>query len=616
MVSLRKDDMMYIKTTLAITFCAIVLMLSAGCEEIYIDVIDDWGDDDTTDDDDTGDDTDDDDIDDDDDVDDDDVDDDDDDVDDDDDDIGDDDTETWPAWTEVTLDMADASIIGENVGDWLGGTLAAPGDMDGDGIEDVAISAPYYSAIADHAGKVYIVLGRTNGWTVDENPGQFPSVVSDVEQHELWQVQWVGDVNADGLADLLVPAEHGENDGHIHQYLLLGRSGGWVQEMPYTDLDARTTDVNGTIYSGIVTHGYLGDVDGDGHDDWLLSNRTSLDQAGQGVVISGAAIQPEIEVPTQALGWVYGDTEEYIEVVPLRGDINGDGMADIVAYPRGGNNSYDYIYLLLGRNAGFPHDEQLGNVTDSRFVPPGSGVVSVGVAGDVNGDGVDDLAVTSLSGAQMVEEGTYLFFGRNTWPAELLPNDADVLVGGIDEESTVLSSPGDVNGDGIDELLFFNDTNIYLYFGRTNGWPATLSTGDADVRIAPAAWMSTIYSYGSEIYLGSTNQPGMRGDIDGDGINDLILHNCAADGFYSNLSDAGALFVFSGRTNWPSNMDTDDADASFVGDVLYESVGYPGRTLLADVNGDGKDDILMSTYRRPLETQGGVYIFFGHERGP
>ncbi len=552
-----------------------------------------------------------------------------DDDDDDDDDAADDDAcddddtvSIWRGWQGATVGDADASFIGEAPLDWAGCHLEAPGDLDGDGIEDFTIGARQNDEGGSNAGKLYLLFGDPGGWAIDTPLSTLPSVVGDFEDLEIGRAIGAGDVNNDGLADLFLRPGHDSADGLDHQHLLAGRVSGWTPSMPLTTADAWTTDTNQAVgETGLYTERAVGDVNGDGMDDWLLASHWTLNQQGQGVIISGAAATGHLNVPADALGWVYGNPAENISVTPL-GDVDGDGMADIASYPLGGPWSYDYIDILLGRTTGYPHDVLLDSVADHRYeVAPGCGLIDYNLVGDLNADGYEDFAVNVRSDHGLPCAGIHLYFGGPGWPAILDVSNADVHLGPGME--THLSEPiGDINGDGIDDMAFGGPgnnpdehTDVYVILGHGGAWPAQVTTADADVRIRPTPPLDSIWLHGGSGYPAGGIDPKYRGDLDGDGIEDLIVTSWTAD--YGGVPNAGVLLVFAGRPCWPAQLESADAEGTLIGDVQWQQLGYQDYMGVADVNGDAMDDLLFSSYYHPVGTQEGqVFLFYGHARMP
>ena len=211
------------------------------------------------------------------------------------------------------------------------------------------------------------------------------------------------------------------------------------------------------------------------------------------------------------------DSDESGISVSGAGDVNGDGIDDFIIGARRAEQLGTFhngeSYVVFGRNTGFPAHFKLRRLGSEIFGGGTEGFVlqgahsddqsgySVSDAGDVNGDGIDDIIIGAV-GAHMGSGASYVVFGRNTsFPAtfelsSLLPSKGGdgtegFVVKGIDLEDNSglpVSGAGDVNGDGIDDLIIGAsnaDSNgasdageSYVIFGRDTGFPATFELRD------------------------------------------------------------------------------------------------------------------------------------------
>ncbi len=220
---------------------------------------------------------------------------------------------------------------------------------------------------------------------------------------------------------------------------------------------------------------------------------------------------------------------------------------------------------------------------------------SVAAGADIDDDGYDDL----LIGAEFRDEGsdtdagaTYLFYGPVAEGAIDLSAADNILVGedASDQSSTALAMGGDVDGDGISDLLIAAKKNTagigiatgaaYLFYGPVSASADSLA--DADVKIGGnSAWD----------YTGITLD--FAGDIDDDGYEDLLVCATTDDAYGAN---AGTVFVIRGPI--ASDMSVNSADYTLGGETAYDSTGLPSSA--SDVDGDGQDDILVGAPNQDL----------------
>ncbi len=527
-------------------------------------------------------------------------------ADDDDDITGDDDTSPQMGWSwglENTVADANASLIGEETDDWAGSTLTNPGDLNGDGLDDLAIGAFGNSEGADGGGKVYFVFGRSSSWAMGELLATHPSIVGEVEDSFLCRPKKLGDVNGDGLADVALTPKYPNIYGGSRDAILFGRTDGWAPSMPHGATDAVLDDQYPATESGATAScvGFAGDIDGDGLDDWLLGNWTAIDFRGLVYMVSGSDASGEVTAPDDGVMWLLGGEGETTYVEPL-GDVSGDGLGDFVAFDSATN------YLVQGEAGAITTQAPVASAASATFTADNCSLWWMKNSGDLNGDGADDLVIDCYAGDDHSDAGVYLYFGRQSWEGTLTPADAEVhLAPG--ESAGHGHRIGDINGDGYDDLFIARseetgdqEHELYIYFGRSN-WPSSLAISDADVHIEREVGLMSYQSFLDDEHTG---------DFDGDGITDLFLRSAYTPG---TTNQGGKVYVFTGRNSWPSELEADDVDVSFVATDDYQHIGDSYNTVVMDINADGIDDFLSASPKHPAGTEEGeVFVFFGQPR--
>jgi len=390
-------------------------------------------------------------------------------------------------------------------------------------------------------------------------------------------------------------------------------------------------DEAGSAFAGGRGVSNVGDVNGDGYDDFVIGahgNDEGGGNAGQAYLFFGKASGWTMDTSladadASFIAEAAGDYAGWS--VSGAGDVNGDGYDDFLigAYGNGeGADMAGQAYLILGKSSGWAMDTSLA-YSDASFIGEGDNNyagISVSGAGDVNGDGYDDF----LIGAHANSEGgqyagqTYLILGKSSgWAMDTSLADSDASFIGEaagDYAGLSVSGAGDVNDDGYDDFVIgapYNDEaedkagQAYLILGKAFGWAMDTSLADADASFLGEP------GHGSEVYAGYSVSG--AGDVNADGYDDFII---AARYDGEGSGGAGQTYLILGKSSgWAMDTSLADSDASFIGEAsanVAESVSGVG-----DVNGDGYDDFIIGAYRNGeggLEA-GQTYLIFGKASG-
>ena len=430
-----------------------------------------------------------------------------------------------------------------------------------------------------------------------------------------------GDVDGDGLGDLLIGA-HGNDEGGIEAgktYLIFGSTVAAGGSFDLSLADASFVGETAADYSG-GSVASAGDVDGDGLDDLLIMAYGNDSNAGKSYLFFGSTVAAggPFDLSLADASFLGETAYDYSGVsVASAGDVDGDGLDDLLIGANhnddGGSNA-GKSYLFFGSTvaAGGPFDLSLADASFLGETANDYSGGSVASAGDVDGDGLDDLLIGAYGNDSNAGK-SYLFFGSTVAAGgtfNLSTADGSFLGETANDYSGVsVASAGDVDGDGLDDLLIgasgnddggSNAGKSYLFFGST-----VAAGGPFDLSLADASFLGETandYSGGSVA---------SAGDVDGDGLDDLLI---GAHGNDDGGSNAGKSYLFFGSTVAAGGpVDLSLADASFLGETAND---YSGVSVASagDVDGDGLDDLLIGANHNDEggSDAGKTYLILSH----
>jgi hypothetical protein len=491
-------------------------------------------------------------------------------------------TSIAPAQTDINL--ADLGTIhpgfrieGIDPDDRAGTSVSGAGDVNGDGLADIILGARLADpGGASEAGESYLVFGKTTNSLIDLGAlgsSGFRIEGVTLEDRSGVNVSGVGDVDGDGFADLLVGAYRADPGGDLaagESYLVFGKN-------TASDISLASLGDSGFRIAGIDPDDEMGrsvsgagDINGDGFADLIVGARradpdTNL-EAGESYVVFGKATPPTVDLESLGNGGfrIDGiDPGDYAGFsVSGAGDVNGDGIADVVVgapnTAPGGDFRAGETYVVFGKPANSNIDlDALGN---SGFRIDGIDPFdlagrSVAGAGDVNGDGLADILIGADKAAPngKTDGGEcYVVFGKSSNSSIDLATlgSNGFQINGANESDQAgfnVSGAGDVNGDGLADLIIGApnaDANgspqsgeSYVVFGKSTGMTVDLAAlGTNGIRI------NGIVNFDQS----GINVSG-AGDVNGDGLADVVIgaHNADPDG---NLQAGESYVVFSTAT--------------------------------------------------------------------
>jgi len=470
------------------------------------------------------------------------------------------------------LGASSASFVGPGLNNYTGNSMAGVGDVNGDGLDDFVI-ASYGNGT--FTGKVYLFLGKVTGWAMDTpTTSADASFVGEGKNNFAgMSVSGAGDVNGDGLDDILIGATgsgySGANAGQA--YLIFGRAAGWAKNVSLGSVNASFTGESPGDWAGFSVAG-AGDVNGDGLDDILVGadqNKDGGNNAGQTYLIlgkrSGWAMRTNLSTSDASYWGEASNTAAELRVAGA-GDVNGDGYGDMLfgyGFNSLGGIGAGHAYLVFGMAAGWAMDSKLANANAS-FSSEGTNNMlghAITGAGDVNGDGLDDILIGAYQNNDMGGSAgkAYLILGRTSgWAQNMLVSKADASFraeGANNAAGKALAGGGDVNGDGLDDIIIGAELNseaansagqTYLLFPDKNAQPSAIS--------APVAYFDPGYTQPiSSAVMYQRIYIQMNGTDSNSSRNDTTLVNVTSSissprGFQMRLYESGkATGIFRGN---------------------------------------------------------------------
>jgi hypothetical protein len=274
--------------------------------------------------------------------------------------------------------------------DDFGDAVAAAGDVDGDGYDDVIVGAWLDDHTATDSGSAYVLFGSASGL----DPAREDKLTaSDGNASNYWwgySVSGVGDLDADGYADMVVGAFADKDNGTAAgaAYVYFGSSTGvdLSREQKMVASDGQAWDYYGTSVSG------GGDVDGDGYDDLVVGawgDKWYGIESGTAYVRYGGSGGLDTSRQTKIVSADAGGADAFGKHVSFAGDVNGDGFADLVVgapYEAGSNPGAAYVFF--GADEGYCADADGDGLCDSDDACP----TEAANATDLDADGCPDDA--------------------------------------------------------------------------------------------------------------------------------------------------------------------------------------------------------------------------------
>ena len=427
------------------------------------------------------------------------------------------------------------------------------------------------------------------GWT-----GELAEADADVEitgsamseGHFGWDLTSM-DVNGDGQTDLV--------GSTLPAYATYGYAAIFTGPLTSTSVDKGAT----ALITGSTTDRFgqnvqgLGDQDGDGYDELLVQAAQYPKGSYNGIAyVLNGPLSGTIDGAAEASTTFTGDNSfDQFGASPSMGDLDGDGTTDLVL---GGVDDGAYVYygpITTGDYTASDADATMIEYTAGAQLGEDNCA-----NGDINADGIDDLAVGAPS---VGGESGAVWLAYGPIAGEHDTSDADVIVTGAPSGAwlSACGTSGDLDGDGRDDLAVggpYADSGYAWVFSGTS----VPDKGELDVSKADAMIVGD-----AKTYDGFGDTIDTSGDLDNDGRDDLMVGSWLADSRY------GSVWGYYGPVSGTLDA-TPDASFRINGEVA-DQLGYAAQ-VMPDLSGDGVDDLAVgAAYAHYYDYYGLVVVYDG-----
>ena len=463
----------------------------------------------------------------------------------------------YPIVIDPLYTTASTSLLGAGSSGYFGETVAGAGDVNGDGYDDVLVGA---SSITSGRGSAYVFHGSATG--VSSTAARTLNGAT-AGNYFGFALATLGDVTGDGYAEIAIGA-YNNSSGKGAVYVYHGSASGIGSSAATTLAGTTSGGEFGWSLDG------AGDVNGDGYNDLVVGADYISAGNGAAYVYYGGPSG----VSSSGASTLSGSGAGYFGfAVAGAGDLNGDGYDDIAVGAPYHSSSVGRVYVYHGGSAGLV-SSVVATLSGSSGTGENFGWALSG-AGDVNGDGFDDLAV-GASGYSASTGAAYVYEGGSggvstTYDLRLVGSSTMAYFG------VSLRGGDDINADGYDDLIVgasglnSNTGQAYLFEGASAGLSSTAVT--------------TLSGLATSTYFGGA--VGMAGDVNKDGFGDVIV------GAYGTTSSRGAAYIYHGNCvdgdgdGFCPPKDCDDTDnKTFPGSAEKDS----STACMSDADGDGYGD--------------------------
>ncbi|MCK6521191.1 FG-GAP-like repeat-containing protein, partial [Myxococcota bacterium] len=445
-------------------------------------------------------------------------------------------------------------------------SVAGLGDISGDGLDDVGMSAASYKVTSTTYGAAYVYYGDPAGPSTSVHDWATFSAGSHLYGIELMSG---GDINGDGVKELVIASSSSapSSDGDQLTEVFFGTSVGLEPSASWTYSHPRSL-----VYCGSEV-GAGGDINGDGLDDLVV---ICTDKSGSGTSTKARTFYGD----SAGLSETYEeeDTVSSGQTLSFVGDIDADGDDELLY---GGSSTIMYHGSPDGLTTPDLYDWSV-SWTRATY-----GVFTY--AGDLNGDGYGDVAIAEAPGSTVTQVNIYL--GSATGFLDTASTSL-TLVTTSTTYGSALAGGCDINNDGYDDLIVgdsaYGNGYIWVHYGS--------STGVSNTNYGSVAGTQSGAQFGESISCG---------DVNGDNLDDVLV---GATKYDDGQTDEGVVFLYLGvsyglnpTAAWSKGADQGSA-----------RLGNPVK-IMPDLNGDGYNDVAAGAaqWDGSYTNEGAIFVAYG-----
>lgn len=496
-------------------------------------------------------------------------------------------TFVWAGQT-ITESSYFYQVNGENENQFLGQAINYEGDVNGDGYNDLFVSAPYATGDVENSGVFYLLYGGA-GTAIEPADNS----ITNADATFLGEYQYgpfgdnisVGDLDGDGYDDVAFGSSGFENEaGVVH--IFYGSAG-----TPFTgDISMAAADAS---FTGETSGDYAdnfaidGDLNNDGFNELIIgaSSRTN-DLGGYGEAYlfygSGTDFSGDISVSTADATFTTDDDGANLgALMSMKGDLDGDGFSDLLLGARNATVNESYVnagatYVYYGSATEYSGENDVDAAVayftlDATVARMGDNFT---ILGDVNNDGFDDIGFPySVDSTNNYRAGAmYLVYGQAAdFSGELIADEQDAKFLGTELQEFFGGSAagiGDINSDGIDDFLISAGNrntyagSIYIVLGASGG---SAYSGSYTMEQQP------FLRFDGAATSDQLNTVGPGGDVNNDGISDIIVAAEYTDS--EGVSGHGTVYIGYKDENFGPQIGISGDDVTVAEDGTYSDAG-------------------------------------------